>query len=64
MARALVADGIAENRLKVVGYGSNDPVVPNDTPEDRARNRRVELVILSPHYEAARETLYHMGHPQ
>ena len=64
VARALVADGIAENRLKVVGYGSNDPVVPNDTPEDRARNRRVELVILSPHYEAARETLYHMGHPQ
>ena len=64
VARALVADGIAEDRLKVVGYGSNKPIVPNDTPEDRARNRRVELMILSPHDEAARETLYRMGHAQ
>lgn len=64
VARALMADGIAEDRLKVVGYGSNKPIVPNDTPEDRARNRRVELMILSPHDEAARETLYRMGHAQ
>ncbi|MHB1654974.1 MAG: flagellar motor protein MotD [Burkholderiales bacterium] len=47
VARAFVADGIAGDRLKVVGYGSNKPILPNDTVAGRARNRRVELVILS-----------------
>ncbi len=61
VARQLVSDGIAENRLRVVGFGSNNPILPNDTPENRARNRRVELVILSPHYEAAKEVSYQTG---
>lgn len=47
VAREFVADGIAEDRLRVVGYGSNKPILPNDTANGRARNRRVELVILS-----------------
>ncbi len=47
VARQFVADGIAGDRLKVVGYGSNKPILPNDTAAGRARNRRVELVILS-----------------
>ncbi|MHB1676951.1 MAG: flagellar motor protein MotD [Sulfuriferula sp.] len=47
VAREFVADGIAKNRLMVVGYGSNKPILPNDTAAGRARNRRVELVILS-----------------
>jgi len=28
------------------GYGETRPLVPNDTPEHRAMNRRVELKIL------------------
>jgi hypothetical protein len=28
-----------------VGHGQYRPLVPNDTPENRARNRRVEIRI-------------------
>jgi len=38
--------GIAESRLSVASYGSNDPKTSNDTPDGRASNRRVEVVIL------------------
>lgn len=36
--------GVAADRLTAAGYGSTRPVAPNDTPEGRAQNRRVELV--------------------
>jgi chemotaxis protein MotB len=38
--------GIAESRLSVESYGSYDPKSSNDTPDGRATNRRVEIVIL------------------
>ncbi len=38
--------GIAESRLYLASYGPYHPSDPNDTPEGRARNRRVEIVIL------------------
>lgn len=38
--------GIAENRFAAVGHGSTRPMAPNDTPENRARNRRVEITIV------------------
>jgi len=34
-------------RLSAVGYGSQQPVVPNDSAEGRARNRRVEFFLES-----------------
>ena len=40
--------GIDGARLKSVGYGQTKPVAPNDTPEGRQNNRRVELVNNSP----------------
>jgi chemotaxis protein MotB len=39
--------GIATARMSVAGYAENAPVDTNDTEEGRARNRRVDLVILS-----------------
>ena len=39
--------GIAPERLSVAGYAENAPVESNETEEGRARNRRVDLVILS-----------------
>ena len=38
---------IATPRLAIAGYADTVPVAGNDTPEGRARNRRVDLVILN-----------------
>ncbi len=38
--------GIAESRFSISSYSSNDPRNPNDTPDGRASNRRVEILIL------------------
>jgi len=43
----LVNIGIEADRLKPVGYGETKPLVPNDTEENRARNRRVEFIIIT-----------------
>jgi outer membrane protein OmpA-like peptidoglycan-associated protein len=42
----LESRGINSARLKSEGYGESRPVASNDTPEGRARNRRVELQPL------------------
>lgn len=39
--------GIAAYRLQATGFGDTRPLVPNDTAQHRAQNRRVELVVLS-----------------
>ncbi len=45
----LLAPGtIAPERLAAIGYGDALPRYPNDTPEHRAKNRRVEIVFLQP----------------
>jgi len=43
---ALAAGGDPPERLVAAGYGEFHPVDDNNTPEHRARNRRVELVVL------------------
>lgn len=40
----LVAQGISPPRLTSMGYGFDRPIVPNDTPQNRALNRRVQFV--------------------
>jgi outer membrane protein OmpA-like peptidoglycan-associated protein len=40
----LVSRGFDASALTARGYGSSRPVGPNTTPEERARNRRVEFV--------------------
>ncbi len=42
----LVAAGVPVARLKFKGYGDSRPAAANDTEEGRAKNRRIELVIL------------------
>jgi outer membrane protein OmpA-like peptidoglycan-associated protein len=42
---ALVARGVVSTRLSSVGFGLTRPLLPNDTDENRAKNRRVELRI-------------------
>jgi outer membrane protein OmpA-like peptidoglycan-associated protein len=38
--------GIADERISSKGYGQTKPVVPNTTPANKAKNRRVEFTIL------------------
>jgi chemotaxis protein MotB len=38
---------ISPQRLSIAGYADTAPVADNGTPEGRARNRRVDLVILN-----------------
>jgi OmpA-OmpF porin, OOP family len=44
--RYLVRRGVEKERVLIIGYGSEKPLAPNTTPENRARNRRVEMKIL------------------
>lgn len=37
--------GIDKSRLRAVGYGQTQPLVENDTPENKALNRRIELKL-------------------
>jgi|GEM_PF-1093717 len=41
----LVKDGVAAERITADGKGEADPVAPNDTPENMAKNRRTEILI-------------------
>lgn len=45
VARAFQAAGLAPERLSAAGYGEHQPVAGNGTPEERARNRRVEILM-------------------
>ncbi len=39
--------GLNQERVSVVGNSEFKPIAPNDTPESRALNRRVDIVILN-----------------
>ncbi len=49
--------GIAPNRLSAAGYAEFHPRAANDTPEHRARNRRVDIVVLNARTEHTEEPL-------
>jgi outer membrane protein OmpA-like peptidoglycan-associated protein len=42
----LISKGIDPEKLKVESFGSSKPIAPNDTPDNRAKNRRVEIIFL------------------
>lgn len=45
VAAFLTSIGIAANRVQAVGRGASFPLVANDSPANRQRNRRIELVL-------------------
>lgn len=51
VVRLFVESGVPPERLVAVGYGEFHPVDTNSTPEGRARNRRVTVMILSEQQE-------------
>ena len=44
--KALVERGIDPDRLRSQGYGMDRPIVPNDTEQNRALNRRVQFIRI------------------
>jgi chemotaxis protein MotB len=42
----MIKSGMEPNRLSATGYGEYDPVAANDSPENKAQNRRIEIVIM------------------
>ncbi|MCB1842733.1 MAG: flagellar motor protein MotD [Halioglobus sp.] len=47
VVRLFERNGIESSRLATIGYGEYQPIVKNITEEDRARNRRVVVVVLA-----------------
>jgi chemotaxis protein MotB len=41
----VVECGVPDSKCVVVGHGEYDPVAPNDTDKNKAKNRRVEIVV-------------------
>ncbi len=46
-ARYLTNKGIPPQRIKAIGYADTRPLVPNNSTENRARNRRIEVLFLN-----------------
>lgn len=44
--RYVVSQGIDESRIVTQGYGSDKPIAPNDSEQNRTLNRRVEMKIV------------------
>jgi chemotaxis protein MotB len=45
------ASGLDSKRFIAIGYGDTRPLVPNNSPENLEKNRRVEIIISDPRYE-------------
>lgn len=46
VTRALLAEGVPGDAIVAAGFGATHPIAPNDTPDDRAKNRRVEIAPI------------------
>ena len=44
----LITRGIDGSRITAVGHGAERPIAPNDSDENRQKNRRIEVVELQP----------------
>lgn len=46
VARFLIEQGMSAERISAAGYADTQPVASNSTPEGRAQNRRIEIVLM------------------
>jgi chemotaxis protein MotB len=45
VVKLLIAQGVDAHALSASGYGEFDPVAGNDTPDGKAKNRRIEITL-------------------
>jgi K(+)-stimulated pyrophosphate-energized sodium pump len=43
----LTNKGVAADRMEAEGYGEQHPVAPNDSPVNKAKNRRISFSVRS-----------------
>lgn len=43
----IVKHNFRPERISALGYGKYRPIASNETPEDRAKNRRVDIIVLT-----------------
>jgi chemotaxis protein MotB len=48
VTKLLIEDGVDSSRISATSYGEYRPVAPNDTNENKAQNRRVDIVFIDP----------------
>jgi chemotaxis protein MotB len=42
----MITSGLEGKRLSAAGYADQSPIAPNDTPENKAKNRRIEITLV------------------
>ena len=48
VADRLKKEGVSEQRIGVAGLGASQPIASNATPQERLKNRRVEIFVVHP----------------
>jgi flagellar motor protein MotB len=48
VATFLISQGVNPNITSAKGFGDTHPVAPNDTPENKAKNRRIVITVQGP----------------
>jgi chemotaxis protein MotB len=56
--------GLVAEKVSVVGYSEYRPLVANDTPEHRAQNRRVDIVIVANGFGGETASVLHGSGPR
>lgn len=46
VTRAMIDSGMPSNRVSAASFGDTQPVQPNETPEGKAANRRIAIVVV------------------
>lgn len=46
VVQLLIAEGVAPTQLAGAGFGEFDPIAANDTAENKAKNRRLEIILM------------------